>query len=333
MFDDRQPQSRVVITIMVQPRFATAGFAFATHFFQAWKVPGSSALLSSSYRRRYTNPVLSVFSICRRLEPTNAQVLHHPWVSRTIPLISSQITPRFSTRLFGSRSGSGILGKVNIDDDQTVLANIDQDRIRATVNEIRKHIGSDSHGEFKDRYSTYDLSIYLVEDEAMQEANKETRNVDKPTDILSFQFHDAKGPGILEDPIVDFPDYYNLGDIIIDVPYVIRSCEDDRKHALDPSSRPAEESSSLARNISSSDATAEEDDEEWVDDDRGVSYAMSKVFDPEQRIHMLLVHGLLHLVGYDHETDDDYELMVTKEDEILQKLKENGLLAAKESAP
>ena len=56
------------------------------------------------------------------------------------------------------------------------------------------------------------------------------------------------------------------------------------------------------------------------DDDRGVSAAMSTVFDPEQRLHMLLVHGMLHLVGYDHIEDDDYELMATREEEIMKEL-------------
>ena len=35
---------------------------------------------------------------------------------------------------------------------------------------------------------------------------------------------------------------------------------------------------------------------------------------------MLLVHGMLHLVGHDHEEDDEYELMVSKEEEILKEL-------------
>jgi probable rRNA maturation factor len=33
------------------------------------------------------------------------------------------------------------------------------------------------------------------------------------------------------------------------------------------------------------------------------------------------VHGMLHLVGYDHENDDDYEQMVSKEEEIMRALK------------
>ena len=61
-------------------------------------------------------------------------------------------------------------------------------------------------------------------------------------------------------------------------------------------------------------------EEEEEEEERGVSGAMAKVFDPETRINMLLVHGLLHLVGHDHEEDDEYEVMVGKEEEILREL-------------
>ena len=42
---------------------------------------------------------------------------------------------------------------------------------------------------------------------------------------------------------------------------------------------------------------------------------------------MLLVHGMLHLLGYDHIEDDDYDLMVTKEDAVLEEL---GLMPKEE---
>ena len=35
---------------------------------------------------------------------------------------------------------------------------------------------------------------------------------------------------------------------------------------------------------------------------------------------MLLIHGMLHLVGYDHIQDDDYYCMVAEEERILQLL-------------
>ena len=37
---------------------------------------------------------------------------------------------------------------------------------------------------------------------------------------------------------------------------------------------------------------------------------------------VLLTHGLVHLIGYDHENDDDYKIMAKKEAELLAKLKE-----------
>ena len=79
----------------------------------------------------------------------------------------------------------------------------------------------------------------------------------------------------------------------MDVPYVMRRCQEDQA-ALE--------------------AGAAEDDI------RGVSGAMAKEFDPETRINMLLVHGILHLVGHDHEEDNEYEEMVSREEEILCEL-------------
>lgn len=32
---------------------------------------------------------------------------------------------------------------------------------------------------------------------------------------------------------------------------------------------------------------------------------------------MLLVHGLIHLLGYDHEIEEDYEAMVGVEEKVL----------------
>jgi len=185
------------------------------------------------------------------------------------------------TRLFGSKAGvpGNPPGEIFIDDDQQTLK-IDLEKLRQTISNIRTLIG----------YETYDISLLLVEDDEMKESNKEARGINAPTDILSFPFHPPIEPGKLMEPDFDIADYYNLGDMMVDVPYVIRQTKEDEEY--------------------------EDDDEE----DRGVSGAMAKIYDPEQRIHMLLVHGMLHLVGYDHENDDEYELMVAKEEEFLEKL-------------
>lgn len=129
----------------------------------------------------------------------------------------------------------------------------------------------------------------------MRETNWESRGIDAPTDILSFPFHFHEKPGVLKEPEFDIPDYYTLGDMVVDVPYVIRRCQEDIEDAKDNS-----------------------DFEDEVE--RGVSGAMAFEPDPVKRIHMLLIHGMLHLVGYDHEEDDEYEEMVAREEELLQEL-------------
>jgi len=42
----------------------------------------------------------------------------------------------------------------------------------------------------------------------------------------------------------------------------------------------------------------------------------------QERMRILLVHGICHLLGYDHEKDDEYEVMQVKEQEILNKLRQ-----------
>lgn len=36
----------------------------------------------------------------------------------------------------------------------------------------------------------------------------------------------------------------------------------------------------------------------------------------DQRMQVLLIHGICHLLGYDHISDDDYEIMKKKEQEL-----------------
>jgi rRNA maturation RNase YbeY len=172
-------------------------------------------------------------------------------------------------------------GEIYVEDNQNALK-IDLARLRTSVSRIRAEIG----------YSTYDISVLLVDDAEMRETNRETRAVNSPTDILSFPFHPASAPGVLREPDFDIPDYYNLGDLLIDPAYVMRRCAEDG-----------------------------EDPDGSDDDERGVSGAMARVSDPEDRINMLLIHGMLHLVGYDHEEDDDYELMVEAEEKLLRRLR------------
>lgn len=42
--------------------------------------------------------------------------------------------------------------------------------------------------------------------------------------------------------------------------------------------------------------------------------------DPADECRLMLVHGLLHLLGYDHIEDDEAEVMEAREDELLREL-------------
>lgn len=210
----------------------------------------------------------------------------------------------------GSGTSNGPMGTISIYDEQTALNDIDIVALRDTIQKIAIHIG----------YETYDVTLILVDDEEMQETNLESRGINQPTDILSFPFHEPIQPGLLEEPEFDIPDYYNLGDMMIDVPYVIRRCQEDEEDEIMEKQK--------VKNDNDSNETGEDNvdvDVDDVDDDeeieRGVSGAMAGEKSPHERLHMLLVHGMLHLVGYDHEDDDEYNEMIEKEEEILKELK------------
>ena len=53
------------------------------------------------------------------------------------------------------------------------------------------------------------------------------------------------------------------------------------------------------------------------DEGRGVSAAMAKLYTLEERMPLLLIHGMLHLLGHDHEDDSEYQVMVRREEEVL----------------
>ena len=276
------------------------------------------------------------------------------------------------TRLFGCNPNSPNAqpGEIFLEDDR--LNNSDEgysdesnsnnnhilpinlNALRQTIQHTREIIG----------YPTYDISVTLVTDSHMREINAISRGIDAPTDVLSFCFQDEDDidePGKLGEVQFDLPDFYNLGDVLIDVEYIQRRCEEDRRlHLTDDATAAANnnkggndivlegeviadhpnnddddyddtssEAGSVGMQHQSSDDDDDDDDEqyEYIEveveeyDDRGVAPQMQHIYDPEIRIHMLLVHGMLHLVGYDHIKDDDYELMVVREDEVLAELR------------
>lgn len=118
-----------------------------------------------------------------------------------------------------------------------------------------------------------DFSVTFVTDKEIQELNREYREIDAPTDILTFRLDDAPSfPISFEEEDVDFLNNEEMGDIFI---------------SLDTMRRNAEEF--------------------------GVKN--------EEELSRLLLHGILHLRGLDHKTNDfEKEEMLKEQEEVLTKL-------------
>lgn len=109
----------------------------------------------------------------------------------------------------------------------------------------------------------YEISLVLTNDDTIHELNKQYREKDRPTDVLSFP---------LEDDIM-------LGDIII-------SIDTARRQAI----------------------------ENEINLDREVGF--------------LFIHGLLHLMGYDHEiSEEDEKIMFELQEKILKKLIDDNIVS------
>ena len=119
------------------------------------------------------------------------------------------------------------------------------------------------------------VECVFVGEEEIQRLNKETRGVDKITDVLSYPSLDGiKGLAI---------------------------CGAEHPYELD------EEGRLTIGSIAICTARAKEQAKEY-----NHSYT--------RELHYLLVHGIMHCLGYDHETDEEKAEMRTQEEKILTKL-------------
>ncbi|MBR5597030.1 MAG: rRNA maturation RNase YbeY [Lachnospiraceae bacterium] len=122
------------------------------------------------------------------------------------------------------------------------------------------------------------VNLVLTDNNGIHEINKETRNIDRPTDVLSF-------PNVSYEKEADFetleecgfdcfdPDSGELilGDIIISVDKVV---------------------------------------------EQAAEYGHSQ----RREFAFLIAHSMLHLCGYDHMTEEEEKIMISKQEAILNLL-------------
>lgn len=107
----------------------------------------------------------------------------------------------------------------------------------------------------------FEVSVSFVTNKEIRELNKNYRNVDSETDVLSFPMDDEEDPeGVIM-----------LGDVILSTEKIIEQAEY-YGHSL------------------------------------------------EREMIYLTVHSMLHLLGYDHMTDDEKEEMRNREKEVMKEL-------------
>ncbi|NLX09782.1 MAG: rRNA maturation RNase YbeY [Chloroflexi bacterium] len=106
------------------------------------------------------------------------------------------------------------------------------------------------------------VSVVVMDDGMVQAFNRQYRDVDRPTDVLSFPAED--------DPDLDEEGVY-LGDLILALPYIRRQ-------------------------------------------------AASEQHDPDDELVLAVVHGTLHLLGYDHDSPENQAAMWTVQSRALQAL-------------
>lgn len=110
-----------------------------------------------------------------------------------------------------------------------------------------------------------EVSIMFVDNEQIQLLNKQYRNIDEPTDVISFALEEQEEVEIIGRTIPRV-----LGDIVISIP-MAKQQANDYNHSF------------------------------------------------QRELGFLAVHGFLHLLGYDHETEQNEQTMFQKQKDILER--------------
>ncbi len=119
--------------------------------------------------------------------------------------------------------------------------------------------------------SNWEMSITLCNNSYIKDINRQYRDKDYPTDVISFVMSDEPFPSSeMENEL------YTAGDIIVSLEFVKENSE-----------------------------------------------YFNVPF--EEELKRVLIHGILHLYGMDHETNDPKEEMLIKQEVILNQIKDMGL--------
>jgi probable rRNA maturation factor len=154
-----------------------------------------------------------------------------------------------------------------------------QDKIDFS-DDIKKNIEISIEGslKFEEFEKPCEISVVITDNAGIREINREFRNIDKETDVLSF-------------PMLDFEEDY---------------CEEEEIQVGVEDINPSSGEVVLGDIVISL--------EKALEQSRDYEHSF------EREVAFLTVHSVLHLLGYDHEKEEDRVIMRSKEEEILSKL-------------
>ena len=112
------------------------------------------------------------------------------------------------------------------------------------------------------KFKTISFDIVFTDNEEIQRINKEYRQKDTPTDVITFAIF-ADSP--IEERFI-FDGEINLGEIIVSIDKIETQAEENNKRFTD-------------------------------------------------ELYYIISHGILHLLGYDHQNENDYNFMVNWQNE------------------
>lgn len=143
--------------------------------------------------------------------------------------------------------------------EQTV-ENLFNDTAQYILKNTNINLSSNYPGVLQGKYEEIEVDLYLCGNEEIHKLNKQYRNVDSSTDVLSFSMQENNN-------MPDLP-ILHLGEIVISIDKLLEQAEQN-SHSQ------------------------------------------------EKELVFLISHGLLHLLGLDHQTDETYKNIVDMQNEVI----------------
>ena len=137
--------------------------------------------------------------------------------------------------------------------------NLTDEGLEKDLNELKEFLVNVSKDE---KLGNVIFNVIIVDNKKIREINRDYRNIDRETDVISFALEDDKSFNTTEVRM--------LGDIYISIDRV-RSQAEEYGHSF------------------------------------------------KRELYFLAIHGLLHVLGYDHMKKEDEEVMFAKQEEVLNR--------------